>query len=92
MHLRLPLTLSEAIEGARVDVPTLTGSIKLKVPEGTQNGSKLRVRGKGVPGTEGDLIVTLDVRLPEGSPDDVKRLAREISDYYDEDPREDFKL
>lgn len=66
--IRVPVTVREALQGARVEVPTLDGSVRLTVPALSQNGARLRVRGKGVPrreGPAGDLIVVLDVRLPE---------------------------
>lgn len=69
-HLRLevPVTLSEALRGTQVEVPTLDGAVKLRVPPGAQSGQVLRVRGKGVARRgrpAGDLLVTLRVRLPE---------------------------
>lgn len=63
----LPVTVGEALRGTSVRVPTLEGEVSLKVPAGSQNGRRLRVRGKGLArkgGEAGDLYVTLDVRLP----------------------------
>jgi molecular chaperone DnaJ len=53
LHCPLPLTFAQAALGAEVDVPVLGGLAKLKVPAGTQNGSLLRLRGKGMPGLHG---------------------------------------
>lgn len=69
--LRLPVTVGEAMLGAKIDVPTLHGTIKLSVPPGSQNGTRLRVRGRGVAAAgdapAGDLYVILDVQLPPAS-------------------------
>jgi len=67
LHLDLPITVPEAYRGAKVKVPTPDGSVSLKVPEGTQSGNVLRVRGKGVAKkgkTAGDLYVHFLVRVP----------------------------
>ena len=78
LHLDVPVTLAEAYRGAKVKVPTVDGSVTLKVPEGTQSGTTVRLRGKGVarkgrPG--GDLYVHFQVRIPTSSPEAAK-LAR----------------
>jgi curved DNA-binding protein len=67
LHLELPVTLDEAYNGAEVTVPTPDGSVKLRIPPGSQQRQELRLRGKGVARGDrrGDLYVTLDVRLPE---------------------------
>ena len=71
IHLDLPVTLSEAALGAAVTVPTLTGKVTLRVPKGSNGGTTLRLKGKGVPdakGATGDQYVHLKLMLPE-SPD-----------------------
>lgn len=71
-HLTLtaPVTFTEAALGAEIEVPTLGGApVKLRIPPGTPNGRTFRVRGKGVArrdGTRGDLLVTVEVVVPEG--------------------------
>ena len=66
--LELPITLSEAVLGATVTVPTVHGSVSLKIPKGSNTGQKMRLRGKGVPSIAkddtGDQYVTLRVVLP----------------------------
>ncbi|MCC6873270.1 MAG: J domain-containing protein [Sandaracinaceae bacterium] len=90
LAIEVPISVPEALAGAQIDVPTLDGGVKLKVPAGAQNGQKLRLRGKGVRG-EGDLIVTLRVVMPRGgSSADRERLARELLRLYDEDVRADW--
>jgi len=67
--LDLPVTLKEAVLGAKVPVPTPHGTVTLSIPKGSSSGKVLRLRGKGVPGkTAGDLLVTLMVALPENDP------------------------
>lgn len=68
IHLELPVTLGEAFLGANIKVPTPTGPVMLKVPKGSNTGSVLRLKGKGVPrrGGAGDELVRLKVVLPTG--------------------------
>lgn len=67
--LDLPITLQEAVVGANVTVPTVHGSVSLKIPQGSNGGKRMRLRGKGVPakgdGEPGDQYVTLRVMLPD---------------------------
>jgi curved DNA-binding protein len=80
----LELAPWEAVLGATVSVPTLNGRVEMKTPPGTQNGQKLRLRGRGLPerdGKSGDLFVVASVQLPERVTDSERelweRLARE---------------
>jgi DnaJ-class molecular chaperone len=70
IHLEVPIAISEAVGGAEVEIPTLEGRATVQVPPGTDGGSKLRLRGKGIPGaagkSRGDLYVTLRIRVPKG--------------------------
>ncbi|MEM7412319.1 MAG: DnaJ C-terminal domain-containing protein [Myxococcota bacterium] len=65
----LPVSVREAIRGAEIEVPTLDGRVQLRVPPGTHSGTRLRLRGKGVPdpkgGTSGDLYAHVQIRVPE---------------------------
>ncbi len=77
LELTLPITLAEAIEGAKVDVPTPWGTIALRIPAGTSGGRKLRAAGMGVRhanGAKGDLIAEVQIMLPEGA--DAGAVAR----------------
>ena len=68
IHVELPVTLVEAVLGGTVTVPTLHGSVALKVPRGSNSGSTLRLRGKGITGPDGragDQYVKLRVVLPD---------------------------
>ena len=67
----------EAVLGANLSVPTLSGRVNIKIPSGTQNGQKLRVRGRGLPGhdaTSGDLIVVTSVAVPQQVTEEERKL------------------
>lgn len=70
LEVTLPVSISEAIQGAKVDLPTPWGTIALKVPPGTSGGRKLRAAGMGVRhanGAKGDLIAEVQIMLPESA-------------------------
>lgn len=91
LRLRLPVTFAEAALGADVRVPTLDGSVTVRIPPGTPNGKVLRVRGRGVAGTNGkepgDLLVTVDVQVPPELTDEQRTAVEELAKVLDEDPR-----
>ena len=81
--MRLPITFTEAVLGANIDVPTLDDiPVTLRLKPSTQSGSRHRVKGKGIQTTKdlGDLIVTVDVVIPkslsEEERDAIEQLAR----------------
>ncbi len=80
IKLELPITLYEAVLGAGVRVPTLDGSVQIKVPPNSSSGKILRLKGKGIAAKErsGDLLVTLRVMLPEEADDEMKTFAEEM--------------
>ncbi|HEX6673784.1 MAG TPA: molecular chaperone DnaJ [Actinomycetes bacterium] len=87
----VPVTFAEAALGAELKVPTLDGPVTLKVPAGTQNGRTFRVRGRGVPGagrrSGGDLLVTVQVSVPEKLSRKERELLREFASLSDDSPR-----
>jgi curved DNA-binding protein len=86
--LTLPVAPWEAALGATVPVPTLGGNVELRIPAGSDSGRKLRLRGRGWPGTTpGDQIVTLEVHAPKAETARQKELYKEMSDEFDFDPR-----
>ena len=92
LHLDLPITIAEAYGGAKVRVPTIDGAVTLKVPERSQTGSVVRMRGKGVArkGEEpGDLYVHFMVHIPTQGLEDVLPAIEKLGP---EDPRKDIKL
>ena len=77
IRLDLPVSLDEAVNGAKVKVPTVDGAVMLTIAPGTSSGKTLRLKGKGFTrkdGTRGDQLVTLEIALPEGDQDLAKRL------------------
>ncbi len=95
LHLDLPVTLGELIEGGSVEVPTADGPVKMTIPPNSQNGARLRVRGKGAPrrgAGSGDLLVRLVVELPSTDDPRLKEIAGELESLYGgRDVREDLK-
>jgi molecular chaperone DnaJ len=95
LRLRLPVAVHEAALGARVDVPTLDGAVKLRIPPGAASGQQLRVRGRGVPGPTdedpaGDLLIDLQVVLPPVLDERSKTLIREFGALNSLDVRADL--
>jgi molecular chaperone DnaJ len=90
LTVHVPLTFSEAVLGADVEVPTLEGAtVKLRVKPGTQSGSKHRVKGRGVATKRrtGDLIVTTDVVVPTKLSADQRKAVEELSRATTDSPR-----
>ncbi len=87
----LPLSIDEAILGAKVDVPTLDGPRTLTIAPGSSSGQKLRLRGQGVtatgPNPAGDLLVVLKVVVPKTVDDESRRLIREFAERNPSNPR-----
>jgi curved DNA-binding protein CbpA len=88
----LPVTLREALLGAEVPVETLDGRVRLRIPAGTQNGSTIRLKGKGMPQLRGDghgdLLVKVKVVLPTRLSDEARAAAAALCDLVDQpDPR-----
>ncbi len=91
----LPVTVPEAVLGAEVTLPTFEGPVRLRVPPGTQAGTRLRLRGKGLPdlkgGPRGDLHAVVRIVLPEaGEP--LRSAARSLEGLYKGDPRGGLSL
>ncbi len=78
LHLRLPIDLDDAVLGGKVRVPTPTGAVEMNIPAMTSSGRTFRLRGKGLPkkGGKGDLLVTAELRLPDGVDEDLADYAR----------------
>ena len=75
VHMDLNISLAEAVEGARIQVPTPTGPVALTIPDGANTGKVLRLKGKGVAG-HGDQFVHLLVVLPETPDDELKKFVK----------------
>jgi molecular chaperone DnaJ len=83
LTLTVPVTFTEAALGAEIKVPTLDGMpVTVRIPQGTANGAKLRVRGKGSvrrDGTRGDLLLTIAVQVPHELTDEQRAKLQEYS-------------
>lgn len=95
LEMDLPVTVREALEGAEIDVPTLGGAMRVRVPAGTQGGTRLRLRGQGMPGLKGargDLYLVVQVRLPPADDPAALEAARALETHYRESPRADLSV
>ena len=90
IEVELPITLAEAVLGARLDVPTPTGPVRMSVPKGSNTGTRLRLKGKGVTratGKAGDEYVTLKVVLPDQPDAELEEFVRRWSEGKSQNPR-----
>jgi curved DNA-binding protein len=94
LEVMVPITLAEAAEGAKIDVPTPKGTITLTIPPGTSSGKRLRVKGHGVdPRGEnpGDLYAEVQIVLPEGLSEEDRASLALVSSRYTQAPRRDLR-
>ena len=91
VEIRVPITVAEAGLGAKVEVPTIDGRTQLKIPPGTQNGQKFRLRDKGVfnsrKNQRGDQVVEVAIQVPKVQDERTKEILRELAKLHPEDPR-----
>jgi molecular chaperone DnaJ len=93
LHAVVPLAVHEAALGTRVDVPTLEGTARLRVPPGTQSGQRFRMRDRGVlsaSGRRGDLIIEVRLVLPKLLDERSKELLREFGRINNQDVRQEL--
>ncbi len=88
LRLDLPITLKEAVLGAKIKVPTPKGRVNLTIKPGSSSGQTLRLKGKGV--KNGDMLVRLMIQLPEKLGEDLKTCVKNWPD--DPDPRAKLKI
>lgn len=96
LYVDIPITLGEAVFGAKIEVPTIDGNSLMKIPPGTQNGQKFRLYGKGVPymkgDRRGDQYVTVKVSIPKNLDENSKELLKQFEKLNPENPREHIKV
>ena len=96
LYLQVPVTIGEAMHGATIDVPTPDGTVKLKVPPGSQSGAKLRLRGRGAPamkgGERGDFYVVLQIHVPPDGDERTRDAVQALEASYRENPRAGLRL
>ena len=90
LTITVPVTFPEAALGAQIEVPTLDGSVTLKVPPGTRSGRVLRARGRGAPrpkGGRGDLLAKVEVEVPQRLSRRERQLLEEFASAHRSSPR-----
>ena len=94
----MPVTLYDAVLGARVRVPTLDGAVQLSIPKNTSSGRTFRLKGKGMPikGVQGadsfgDLFVTTRIILPDGNDAELEALMEKWRTDHPYNPRKDLE-
>jgi DnaJ-class molecular chaperone len=95
IHLELPISLPEAVLGAKLDVPTPTGPVRMTVPKGANTGTVLRLRGKGAlrsDKTHGDQYVTLKLVLPQQLDPELEEFARRWQAGQAQNPRRNLEV
>jgi DnaJ-class molecular chaperone len=94
LDVRVPVTLAEAAQGAKIDVPTPWGTISLSIPPGTSSGKRLRVKGHGVrpkSGEHGDLFAEIQIVLPAELTEEERNQLAEISARHPQHPRAELR-
>ena len=94
IHTTVPVTFTEAYRGAEIEVGTVHGPVRAKVPPGTNSGRTFRLRGKGVRNTKtrafGDHLYTIQIVVPKVMSPAGEKIARAVADLYQSNPREDL--
>jgi molecular chaperone DnaJ len=94
LYTKIPVTVSEATLGAKIEVPTIDGRSLVRIPPGTNSGKTLRLKEKGVPsarnGERGDQYVEIQVVVPPPTDERVRNLMKELESVAPEDPRKDL--
>ena len=94
LYTKVPVTVSEATLGAKVEVPTIDGRSLVRIPPATNSGRTLRLREKGVPnarnGARGDQYVEIQVVVPQPTDERVRNIMKELEEVAPEDPRTDL--
>jgi DnaJ-class molecular chaperone len=91
VHVEVPVTLDEAVAGAKIEVPTVSGTVNLTVPAGSNTGTTLRLKGRGVldsrTKTRGDQYVKLKVVLPDAPDEELRSFIEEWAKTHKYDVR-----
>lgn len=95
IHLTVPVTLGEAVLGAKIEVPTIDGPVTMNIRKGANSGDKLRLKGKGIAKPRnhgrGDQIVTLQLRLPDTHDEELQHFAEKWGKSHAYNPRAGLK-
>jgi len=94
LYTKIPVTVTEATLGAKIEVPTIDGRSLVRIPPGTNSGKTLRLKEKGVPsarnGARGDQYVEIQVVVPQPTDERVRHLMKELETLTPGDPRKDL--
>lgn len=94
IHLEVPVTLKEAVLGAKIEVPTLSGPVSLTIPKGSNTGAKMRLKDRGIKnrktGQKGHLYLTLKVVLPEREEPELTAFLESWTPRHAQDPRKEM--
>jgi molecular chaperone DnaJ len=94
LYIKVPVTVSEASLGAKIEVPTIDGRSLVRIPPGTNSGRTLRLKEKGVPsarnGVRGDQYVEIQIIVPEPTDERVRTIMKELEEVVPSDPRKDL--
>ncbi|KTC70263.1 DNA-binding protein DnaJ [Legionella birminghamensis] len=87
--LKIPISPWEAVLGANIEIPTLGGTVNMKIPPYSQSGKKMRLKGRGLPGNPpGDQYITLEIVIPETENSEMKKLFEQMAASVHFNPRE----
>jgi len=94
IELKLPITLAEAIYGAKIDVPALRGEVTIRIPSMCDSGKRLRVKGQGLKGSDGergDMIIEPLIQLPEEIPESLESVIKQFESGYEKNLRDGIR-
>jgi molecular chaperone DnaJ len=96
LRIEVPVTVGEAMAGGTITIPTVEGKVQLKVPPKSQSGQTLRLKGKGAVNIKtkkrGDLMVKLNVKVPQTDDKEMLNAIEKMNSYYEGDIRKDIRL
>lgn len=96
LRIEVPVTVGEAMAGGTITIPTVEGKVQLKVPPQSQSGQTLRLKGKGAVNIKtkkrGDLMVKLNVKVPQTDDKEMLEAIEKMNSYYEGDIRKDIRL
>ncbi|HET7258632.1 MAG TPA: molecular chaperone DnaJ [Candidatus Acidoferrum sp.] len=94
LYTKVPVTVTEATLGAKIEVPTIDGRSLVRIPPGTNSGKTLRLKEKGVPsardGARGDQYAEIQVVVPQPTDERVRKLMKDLEEVAPDDPRKDL--
>ena len=87
IYVDLPITISQAVLGGKVDVPTLEGTVSMTLPPGTDSGKKFKLKGRGIPGTsggtrQGDEYAVIKIVVPKKPSEKTREALEEVEKAY----------